>query len=333
MSNVEFSVVIPVRNGANYIRAALESVLSQTYPHYNILVLENGSTDATLEIISGLGSDRITVVPAPVPLNIEQNWGRIVEQPLSEYFTFIGHDDLLHPDFLAEMAALIAAEPDASLYQTQLEEIDSTGKVVRHPPRVPYRETASEFLAAVMQDKEEVVGTGFVMRAADYRDVGGIPAFPGLLYADAVLWYQLAARGYKVCSPKTLASFRIHAQSMHVKSNFLNYYRATKLYYEFLRTGSHLKDTPAMAYAETDRRLQNSYRIAVAQALKSPEDGDSQLRLTRQQIAEDGLYTLHDPVAQFFEIFIHFPAWLRRLALLPIRLRRALRQSLANRLL
>ena len=331
MSNVEFSVVIPVRNGANYIRAALESVLSQSYPYFRILVLENGSTDETLEIIRGLASDRITIVPAIVSLSIEQNWGRIIEQPLSEYFTFMGHDDMLHPDFLAEMATLIAVEPGAALYQVQLEEIDAAGNPVRHPPQIAYRETADQYLSAVLEGREEVVGTGYVMRSDDYRQVGGIPAFPGLLYADVVLWYRLTNLSYKVCSPKTLASFRIHPQSMHLKANFLHYYRATLQYYDFLRTSTGLKDSPTATYNEIDKRLQNSYRSAVVQAILSPVEGRTRLQMTKQEVAKDGLFTLHDRAARMYEAIPPLPSWLRDIILLPVVWRRMLRRMLANR--
>jgi len=184
MSNPEFTIVIPVRNGANYIGAAISSILSQSYPHFNILVLENGSTDKTVEIVSEFADDRISIVPSASPLNIEENWGRILHSDLAEYLTFLGHDDLLYPGFLAEMAALITSEPKASLYQVRFEYIDPLGNPLRHAAAMAYKETASQFLAAVMEGREECCGTGYVMRAADYRQVGGIPAYPGLLYAD-----------------------------------------------------------------------------------------------------------------------------------------------------
>lgn len=330
MSNPEFTIVIPTYNGEAYIAQAIESVLNQTYPHFQIIVLEHESTDRTLEIIHSYNDPRIRLCSTTEHQTIETNWGRIFHLELAEYLTILGHDDILKPEFLQEIVTLITANPQASLYQVQLEEITPDGTSIRNFPKVAPHETADEFLHAALEDREDVVATGYVMRSEDYRRVGGIPPFPGLLYADAVLWYRIAKQSYKVCSPKILASFRIHPQSMHLKANFLRYYLATRQFYEFLLT-EVFKDNPKTAYAHADRLLQNSYRTAVGQALHSPDKGLPELQKTKRQIAEDGIFTLYDPVARIYEIFIAMPSWLRRIVLLPIAWRRILRRFLANR--
>ncbi len=328
-----FSVIIPVRNGESYIAQAIESVLAQTYPKFNLMILENKSTDRTVEIIQSYVDPRIIIIPSASSLSIEENWGRIIEQSMNEYITFMGHDDLLHPDFLAEIVALITSEPKASLYQVQYEEIDSLGNLVHHPATVAYKETAGQFLAAYMalKSREEVCGTGYVTRADDYRRVGGIPAFPGLLYADLVLWYRLTNLSYKVCSPKTLASYRIHPQGMHTIANFSNFYIATRQFYDFLCTTSELIDQPTVAYNYTNYLLKHSYRRAVVYAILSPDEGRAQLQMAKQHAAKDGLFTLHDRAARIYEVIIAMPHWLRHVTLLPIIWRRALRGFLANR--
>lgn len=330
MPNPKFAIVIPTYNGEAYIAQAIESVLNQTYPHFEVIVLEHESTDRTLEIVRSYSDSRVHICSTDQHQTIESNWARILDLDLAEYVTILGHDDIFYPEFLQEVARLIAEEPQASLYQVQLEEIDPRGNLIRRPPKVAYRETADQYLRVVMEDREEVFGTGFVTRSEDYRKVGGIPPFPGLLYADFVLWYRLTEIAYKVCSPKALARYRVHPQSTHVKTNFSRYYLATRQYYDFLLTTSSLKDTPKVAYAEADKRLQNSYRNAVGQAILSPEKGLTELQLTKQQIAKDGVFTLHDRVARLYEAFIPMPSWIRRLALLSISGRRNLRRFFAK---
>src|SRR5689334_16752927 len=90
-----FSIVLPVHNGAKYIRATLESILSQTYPHFNVLILENASQDNTLKILASFTDTRIKIFPAERLLSMEENWARIVGLDLSEYMTIVGHDDLM----------------------------------------------------------------------------------------------------------------------------------------------------------------------------------------------------------------------------------------------
>src|SRR5258708_17690386 len=114
----KYSIILPVRNGGEYVKECVKSILSQTYPHFNLLVLDNCSTDGTLEWILSLQDKRIIIYPSKAPLNIEQNWARIASVPKNEFMTCIGHDDILLPGYLEEMNSLIQKHPGASLYQT-----------------------------------------------------------------------------------------------------------------------------------------------------------------------------------------------------------------------
>lgn len=70
--------------------------------------------------------------PSGKDSSIEENWNRIVTVPKNEFITLIGHDDLLHPDYLDTMDGLIQQHPSASfLYQTHFNYIDSSGQLVR----------------------------------------------------------------------------------------------------------------------------------------------------------------------------------------------------------
>lgn len=325
MSNPEFTIVMPVHNGANYIESALQSVLAQSYPHFSILVLENASTDNTLEIIRGFESSRITVVPSDTFLPIEQNWGRILHQPMSEFCTLLGHDDLLYPGFLEEAAVLIAAEPDASLYQVQVEVIDAAGAVVRQPPAIPRQETAHEFITAVMNEHEEVCGTGYIMRSDDYKRVGGIPPFPGLLYADVQLWYRVTEiSGKKVSSPKTLAAYRVHPESTHKHLNIAPYYQALKQYQGFLNTIDTLP--PNTVYAYMNMLVQRIYRNAAAGSARTPGTQPGDLAAAKRVIEQDGQFQLTDRTAKLYETIAALPGDLRWLALQLIDSGRAVRR-------
>ena len=117
MSIPKFSIVLPVRNGSNYVKECLNSILSQTYPHFNLIVLDNDSTDGTPEWIMSLKDERISIYPSTEPLAIEKNWARILSVPKNEFITLIGHDDILYPDYLTVMDKLISKYPTESRYK------------------------------------------------------------------------------------------------------------------------------------------------------------------------------------------------------------------------
>jgi hypothetical protein len=245
MSAPEFSIVIPTRNGERYLGAAIESVLAQSYPHWRLHILESGSTDGTTALVARyLGDPRITLHSTPPdqpPLDIVGNWARILQLKLSEYLTILGHDDLFGADFLAEVAALIAAEPNASLWLTHFHLIDSEGGLLRPCKPFPPRLSADEYLLGLHTRRLESFATGYVMRSADYVRLGGIPPLRNLLYADLLLWYRLSSLAYLACSARHTFSYRVHGQSMSYAMQLSDWYAASEEYLKALAESDHVK--------------------------------------------------------------------------------------------
>lgn len=210
---MKYSIVIPSYNSEKWIASCVNSVLAQKRSDYSIVVLDSGSTDGTIAWLSALGCPQLTLVTTDSRLGIEANWKRILDLPLNEYLTILGHDDRLHPDYLSTMDKLIAQYPDAGLYQSHFDFIDENNISIRTCKSMPARMGSPEFLKAVMQNQIDVMATGFLMRSADYKRVGGIPSFPQLLYADIILCLELIHNSYLAVSPNMAFSFRSHLQN------------------------------------------------------------------------------------------------------------------------
>jgi glycosyltransferase involved in cell wall biosynthesis len=213
---MKYSIVLPVRNGGEYVKECVYSVLSQTLNNFNLHVLDNCSTDETLEWIGSLKDDRIKVFSSEKPLTIEENWARAVSIPKNEFLTIIGHDDVLARNYLSVMDELISKHPDASLYQTHFSYIDSKGKKIGDCKHMKEIETDKNFLTSVLTKNIDIMGTGFMMRSKDYDALGGIPAYPNLLFADFELWLNLTRISYKATSLQNCFSFRLHQSTTSV---------------------------------------------------------------------------------------------------------------------
>lgn len=207
----KFSIILPVRNGGDYAKECINSILAQTFTDFNIVVLDNCSTDGTVEWLESLKNDRIIIHKATHSLSIEQNWARIKDVPRNEFMTMIGHDDLLGPDYLAVMNHLIERFPDATLYQAHFNYIDADGRFVRACLPMDEQQRVHEFLASQMQLTIDSTGTGYMMRSADYDALGGMPPhYPNLIFADFSLWIRLMAKGYKATASNNCFSYRLH---------------------------------------------------------------------------------------------------------------------------
>ena len=230
-----FSIILPVRNGGELVKECVNSILAQSYTDFNLLILDNVSTDGTLEWVRSVPDDRIKVYPAQKPLSIEENWGRITSIPKNEFITLIGHDDILNSDYLETMHGLISRYPDAGLYQTHFIYIDTKGEKVRSCKSMAAVESVEDFIKNFLTRNIDVMGTGFMMRSKGYDLLGGIPPYPNLLFADFELWINMSKLTYKATSPNECFSFRIH-QSTTTVSPDIKFHRAFERFIYFLNS-------------------------------------------------------------------------------------------------
>ena len=110
-----FSVIIPLYNKAPYVAKAIESVLGQTYRDFEVIVIDDGSTDQSLEVAKTFENKSITIISQPNSgVSTARNNGvKIAKHP---YICFLDADDWWHPTFLEEMKQLITDFPDAGIY-------------------------------------------------------------------------------------------------------------------------------------------------------------------------------------------------------------------------
>lgn len=212
-SPVCFSVFLPVRNGGSYLKLCVRSILDQTYPNFELHVLDNASTDDAVPWLDSLKDPRVHLWQSTRALSIEDSWARIRNVPKRDYMTFLGHDDLFDPQYLERARSLIERYPDASLYETGSRLINAAGETIRSCQPVAERETAAQYLEARLTYRRDALGTGFVMRSGDYDRLGGIPPFERLLFADDALWLSLAKLSWKAADPRESLSIRIHERS------------------------------------------------------------------------------------------------------------------------
>lgn len=120
MSGVRFSVIVPLYNKARYIEKAVNSVLGQTYKDYELIVVDDGSTDGSLDIVLRLlgkeGNHQRVVSQTNAGVSMARNKG--AELAKGDYICFLDSDDWWEPTFLEGMNRLIETCPDAGLYGT-----------------------------------------------------------------------------------------------------------------------------------------------------------------------------------------------------------------------
>jgi glycosyltransferase involved in cell wall biosynthesis len=122
-----FSIVIPLYNKANYIENTLKSVLNQTFADYEIIVINDGSTDDSVTKVIGFNDSRIQIYNQKNQgASVARNLG--IEKAKYEYIAFLDADDLWISNHLEILNALIQNFPNAGIFASRYELIFNNGK-------------------------------------------------------------------------------------------------------------------------------------------------------------------------------------------------------------
>ncbi len=126
------TVTIPMYNNERFIRQTIESILSQTYSNFELLVYDDNSSDCSFEIACSFRDPRIRVVKNKRNLGPEGNWNRAVRDVSGKYVKLICGDDILYPECLEKQVAVLEKDSRKriSLVCSQRTIIDPDGKPI-----------------------------------------------------------------------------------------------------------------------------------------------------------------------------------------------------------
>ncbi len=118
-----FSVIIPLYNKSNFIKNTIESILNQIFQDFEIIIVEDCSTDNSLEIAKTVISDKIRIIRHEKNKGLSASRNTGIRNANSKYIAFLDADDLWKPNYLEKINSLINKFPEASLFATNYEEL------------------------------------------------------------------------------------------------------------------------------------------------------------------------------------------------------------------
>ena len=125
---MKYSVVIPLYNKEHYIENTLRSVLNQTFGDYEIIVVDDGSSDGSLAAAARVQSDRIRLIQQEnAGVSVARNTG--IHNAKGEFICFLDADDEWRPEYLETIDQLTSAYPDSGFYATAYAVDMGNGKI------------------------------------------------------------------------------------------------------------------------------------------------------------------------------------------------------------
>jgi glycosyltransferase involved in cell wall biosynthesis len=197
------SVVMPVHNVEPYVRSAIESVLAQTLSDIELIVIDDGSTDRTAEIVQETADPRIRLHRIDhAGLVAAENQG--IDLASGEYIVRCDGDDLYQPTLFERQVEVLDREPGTAAVGAWVRLFGGRQRAIRSP-------TEPSRIRALLRS-ENCLSQPVMMRAEAVREIGG---FRPVTWEDWDLWIRLAARYDLRNIPECLVLLRSRASSAY----------------------------------------------------------------------------------------------------------------------
>lgn len=202
---------MPVFNTARYLAATLNSLLAQSFQDFEALVIDDGSTDETAQVMAGYSDPRVVFSRDNRNLGLAARLNEGLARARAPLVARLDGDDIMHPDRLARQVAVLAARPDLALLGTNKVNIDEHGQYLtsNYCPTTPvqiswYLCFDNPFCHPSVMFRREVV----------WDRLGGYDA--SLRYCeDYEMWSRLNRAGYTSGNlPDVLMAYRRHTAGM-----------------------------------------------------------------------------------------------------------------------
>jgi glycosyltransferase involved in cell wall biosynthesis len=205
------SVIIPAYNYGRFLRDAVDSALAQTCPAFEVIVVDDGSTDDTPQILAGYG-DRIVVIRQEnLGTSAARNAG--IAAARGEYVSFLDADDIWRPRKLECDAARFALDPTLGMVHCGAETFDNAGRTLS----VSLTGLEGWIAPALLRLDREVIATpgSVTVRKAAAMEVGRYDSRLEVA-EDWDFCYRIACRYRAGFVPEVLVRYRLHGRGKHL---------------------------------------------------------------------------------------------------------------------
>lgn len=222
MNTPKVSICIPVYNSSAYLTAAVESALAQRYGSFEILIVDDCSTDGCADIAARYAErdSRVRFVSNSSNVGMVQNWNRCLELARGEYIKFLFGDDLLSsPDNLGRLADVLDRHRNVTLACSFRTLIDHGGHAMTERGFTPTGRPVSGLLAIrdCLTAARNYIGEPSVVM---FRKLQAERGFHGgyRQMVDLEMWFHLLLQGDIWCEREPLAAFRLHPEQQTVRN-------------------------------------------------------------------------------------------------------------------
>jgi glycosyltransferase involved in cell wall biosynthesis len=180
---IKVSIILPTRNGARYLKQSIDSCLAQTFSDLELIVINDGSVDATADILASYQDPRVRVILHEVNQGIVASLNHGFAESRGELLTWTSDDNIYTPKALEVMATALEADASLGMVYAVSNVIDEEGRFIK----------TSRVLEPKELDEDNCVGGCFMYRRTVYQAIGGYSP-EAFLAEDYEYWLKVRAR-------------------------------------------------------------------------------------------------------------------------------------------
>jgi glycosyltransferase involved in cell wall biosynthesis len=226
MSAPKVSVCIPAYNHSKYIEQAIESVLTQTITDFELIVVDDCSSDDTFEIAKKYKDPRIKVYRNEKNLGLIPNWNESINKGSGTYIKLLPGDDFLYPDCLLLQTSVLERDKEKHIAMVcgRKHVVDEKGRILlnrgfsRHEKEV----TGIYAINRNIRSGGNIIGeAGSIMFRREVLQRTGMFNAKHFYVLDLDLWYKILLHGNLYCLKEVVSAFRVSttAESTRVKNS------------------------------------------------------------------------------------------------------------------
>lgn len=202
------SILLPMHNAARFLRPALDSILAQTFGDWELIVIDDASTDDSLSIVRDYDDNRLRLLRNENNVGIAASLNRGWDDARGELIARMDADDISLPERLAKQVSYMQAQPDVAVCGALALDIDEQGELVA-PRIVPHGRFVQLFF---WRPSPIIHPLAMIRNRAEWRYDAGVQTAQ-----DFDLWLRIGRRHRLDNLPEVLLHYRVHPGSVSAR--------------------------------------------------------------------------------------------------------------------
>ncbi|MCE5286376.1 MAG: glycosyltransferase [Pelosinus sp.] len=209
------SVCIPVYNGAAVIADTIHSLLTQTYNNIEFIVVDNASTDNTVEVVTSIAKDQMKIIKNETNIGAADNWNKCLEVAQGDFIAIYHADDLYEPTIVEKSVAVLSGDNEIGAVFTAANKVDNNlnkiGEINIQKGLSPLMKYGlSDIVKNVLVFRTNpFVCPSFMMRKSVYKQIGGFNAIDFKYIFDFDYYIRISEVTNVVFLSERLMNYRI----------------------------------------------------------------------------------------------------------------------------